>query len=88
MAGTLDPCIPLPVEETLLKEVIGKAKDWAIMHGAAMRSRDRFSEDTLQVIAACCASNLRTSSATIAAGGDRNQMAFTYFCQFFFRLID
>lgn len=83
MAGTLDPCIPLPLDEALLKEVVGKAKDWAIMHGAAMRSRDRFSEDTLQVIAACCANNLRTPSTTIGAGGDHKQWHFTYFCQFF-----
>lgn len=50
MVGTLDSCIPLPVDEALLKEVISKAKDWALMHGAGMRSKDGFSEDSLQVI--------------------------------------
>lgn len=47
--ASLDPCIPLPFDEDVLKNVISKAKDWAIMHGAAMRSKDAFSEDSLAV---------------------------------------
>lgn len=46
----LDSCIPFPLDEKTLNDIVGKAKDWAIMHGAAMRSRDDFSEDSLQVI--------------------------------------
>lgn len=45
----LDSCIPFPIEEKTLKEVVSKAKDWAIMHGAAMRSKANFSEDSIQV---------------------------------------
>jgi hypothetical protein len=40
--------IPLPLPEAQLKEVVEKSKDWALMHGAAMRSKTQFSEDSLQ----------------------------------------
>ncbi|XP_054727084.1 glutathione synthetase-like isoform X2 [Anastrepha obliqua] len=43
----LEPCIPLPIEERTLVEITQKAKDWAIMHGAAMRSKINFSPDSL-----------------------------------------
>lgn len=45
----LDSCIPVPMDEKTLNEIVPKAKDWAIMHGAAMRSKANFSEDALQV---------------------------------------
>lgn len=45
----LQPCIPLPVEENVLIDVVSKAKDWALMHGAAMRSKSDFNSDALQV---------------------------------------
>lgn len=45
----LKPCIPLPLDENVLTDVIEKAKDWALMHGAAMRSKAAFSSDALQV---------------------------------------
>lgn len=44
----LPTCIPLPVEENELREVVDKAKDWAVMHGAAMRSKTNFNADTVQ----------------------------------------
>ncbi|XP_026847055.1 glutathione synthetase isoform X1 [Drosophila persimilis] len=40
-------CIHLPLPEDELIEVTGKAKDYAIMHGAAMRSKTSFSPDSL-----------------------------------------
>lgn len=43
----LPSCITLPLPEDVLKEVVEKSKDWAIMHGAAMRSKANFSEDSL-----------------------------------------
>lgn len=49
----LDSCIPLPLDETVLAEVVAKAKDWAIMHGAAMRSKADFNPDALQVSFKC-----------------------------------
>lgn len=45
----LDSCIELPLDEATLEDIIPKAKDWALMHGAAMRSKDEFSEDSLLV---------------------------------------
>lgn len=45
----LKPCIPLPLDDNVLEDVVAKAKDWAIMHGAAMRSKTDFNPDTLQV---------------------------------------
>ncbi|KFB42034.1 AGAP000534-PA-like protein [Anopheles sinensis] len=45
---TLKSCIPFPLEEDQLVEVVEKAKDWAIMHGAAMRSKQDFNPDALQ----------------------------------------
>ncbi|XP_017085423.1 glutathione synthetase isoform X1 [Drosophila eugracilis] len=40
-------CIQLPLPEEELLEVTAKAKDYAIMHGAAMRSKTAFSPDSL-----------------------------------------
>ncbi|XP_046802517.1 glutathione synthetase-like isoform X1 [Lucilia cuprina] len=44
---TLEECISIPIPEPVLLEVTEKAKDWAIMHGAAMRSKTNFSPDSL-----------------------------------------
>lgn len=41
--------IELPIENRKLDEVVTKAKDWALMHGVAMRSRSDYNPDTLQV---------------------------------------
>ncbi|KQS30014.1 glutathione synthetase isoform X4 [Drosophila erecta] len=43
----LPNCIRLPLAEDELLEVTAKAKDYAIMHGAAMRSKTAFSPDSL-----------------------------------------
>ncbi|XP_023162269.2 glutathione synthetase isoform X1 [Drosophila hydei] len=40
-------CIKLPLNKEELIEVTAKAKDYAIMHGAAMRSKTSFSPDSL-----------------------------------------
>lgn len=42
-------CLKLPLSNDLLLEVTSKAKDYAIMHGAAMRSKTNFSQDSLNV---------------------------------------
>uniref|UniRef100_A0A182QKC0 Glutathione synthetase n=1 Tax=Anopheles farauti TaxID=69004 RepID=A0A182QKC0_9DIPT len=44
---TLQSCVSLPLEEAQLLDVVDKAKDWAIMHGAAMRSKKNFNPDAL-----------------------------------------
>lgn len=44
----LEPCIPLPLDDNVLEELIEKAKDWALMNGAAMRSKTAFNKNTLQ----------------------------------------
>ncbi|ALC48698.1 CG32495 [Drosophila busckii] len=43
----LRSCIKLPLANDELLEVIAKAKDYAIMHGAAMRSKISYSADSL-----------------------------------------
>ncbi|KAJ8925857.1 hypothetical protein NQ315_009709 [Exocentrus adspersus] len=43
----LPNCIPIPLPEDVLVELVEKSKDWAIMHGAAMRSKTNFTEDSL-----------------------------------------
>ncbi|KAG8240409.1 hypothetical protein J437_LFUL003123 [Ladona fulva] len=44
----LEPCIHLPLENETLEEIVDKAKDWALMNGAAMRSKTNFNKNTLQ----------------------------------------
>ncbi|XP_021934218.1 glutathione synthetase-like isoform X2 [Zootermopsis nevadensis] len=44
----LEPCIKLPLEDGVLADIVEKAKDWALMHGACMRSKLNFSKDSLQ----------------------------------------
>ncbi|KAG5887360.1 hypothetical protein JTB14_018375 [Gonioctena quinquepunctata] len=41
-------CVPLPIQQEELKDLVSKAKDWAVMHGASMRSRSNYSEDSVQ----------------------------------------
>lgn len=48
-AYELEPCLKVPLPESQLLEVVEKAKDWALMNGAALRSKDHFSKDILQV---------------------------------------
>ncbi|XP_046386680.1 glutathione synthetase-like isoform X2 [Ischnura elegans] len=43
----LEPCIPLPLEDSVLEDLVDKAKDWAIMNGAGMRSKLKFSKNEL-----------------------------------------
>lgn len=44
----LESDLPMEIPEDKLKEVVENAKDWALMHGVAMRSRTNFSTDSLQ----------------------------------------
>lgn len=45
----LPSAIELPLEPHILQEIVSKAKDYALMNGICMRSRDNFNEDALQV---------------------------------------
>jgi hypothetical protein len=45
----LPSAIPLPLNPKELEEVVTKAKDYALMHGICMRSKDNFNPDLLQV---------------------------------------
>lgn len=49
-AFEMKPCLEVPLPEKVLLDVTEKAKDWALMHGAALRSKSTFSKDILQVI--------------------------------------
>ena len=40
--------VPIPIKEDVLKNIVEKAKDWALMNGAGMRSKTNFSKDSLQ----------------------------------------
>lgn len=44
----LPTCVRLPIQDDILKEVVNKAKDWALMHGAAMRPKTDFNPDIVQ----------------------------------------
>lgn len=43
----LESDLPTEIPDDQLKEIVDKAKDWALMHGAAMRSKTNFSTDSL-----------------------------------------
>ncbi|XP_053617983.1 glutathione synthetase-like isoform X1 [Plodia interpunctella] len=45
----LASCVPLPLENKVLVEVIEKAKDWALMHGVGMRDKKHFNKDVIQI---------------------------------------
>lgn len=47
MEARLPPSIPLPLPQDVLNDIVDKAKDWALMHGAGMRSKTNFSKDSL-----------------------------------------
>ncbi|KAL0270491.1 UNVERIFIED_CONTAM: hypothetical protein PYX00_007888 [Menopon gallinae] len=46
-APQMVPCVPVPLDERVFPTLVSKAKDWALMHGAAMRSKTNFSLDSL-----------------------------------------
>lgn len=37
----------VPISKDVLEDLVQKTKDWALMHGAGIRSRGNFSEDSL-----------------------------------------
>ncbi|CAG9762266.1 unnamed protein product [Ceutorhynchus assimilis] len=43
----LPSCIPIPIEDKVLAELVPKTKDWALMNGIGMRSKAAFSEDSI-----------------------------------------
>ncbi|XP_071865118.1 glutathione synthetase isoform X1 [Bombus fervidus] len=45
---TMDTELSLPSSKQELEELIEKAKDWALMHGMCMRSKQNFNENILQ----------------------------------------
>lgn len=45
----LPSCVPFPIDDAQLQDVVVKAKDWALMHGAGMRSKANFNPNTVQV---------------------------------------
>lgn len=44
----LKSSVPIPIDDKILIDVISKAKDFALMHGSAMRSKSEYSADSLQ----------------------------------------
>jgi len=47
MEARLPPSLSLPLPEDVLKNIVDKAKDWALMHGVCMRSKTNFTKDSL-----------------------------------------
>ncbi|XP_057375062.1 glutathione synthetase-like isoform X2 [Daphnia carinata] len=47
MSARLEPCVSIDFDSSALDEVVTKAKDWALMHGVCMRSRQNFSPDSI-----------------------------------------
>lgn len=45
----LPSSVPFPIDDALLQDVVVKAKDWALMHGAGMRSKANFNPNVIQV---------------------------------------
>ncbi|XP_046453550.1 glutathione synthetase-like isoform X2 [Daphnia pulex] len=43
----LEPCVSIDFDSSTLDEIVTKAKDWALMHGVCMRSRQNFSPDSI-----------------------------------------
>lgn len=46
----MTPCIDIPLAGQQLEEIINKAKDWALMHGITMRSKESFNRDQVQIL--------------------------------------
>ncbi|XP_047482294.1 glutathione synthetase-like isoform X1 [Penaeus chinensis] len=45
----LEGCIPLPLPDEIVSEIVPKAKDYALLHGAGMRFKDTYNPDILQM---------------------------------------
>uniref|UniRef100_A0A0P4WD75 Glutathione synthetase n=1 Tax=Scylla olivacea TaxID=85551 RepID=A0A0P4WD75_SCYOL len=46
---TIQSCLPLPLPVEILEDIVPKAKDFAILHGAGMRYRTNYDPDSLQL---------------------------------------
>nr|XP_034189717.1 glutathione synthetase-like isoform X1 [Osmia lignaria] len=46
----LQPCIQIQLSEEEIESVVDKAKDWALMHGISMRSKECFNKNQVQVL--------------------------------------
>ncbi|KAK8394590.1 hypothetical protein O3P69_006622 [Scylla paramamosain] len=46
---TIESCLPLPLPVEILEDIVPKAKDFAILHGAGMRYRTNYDPDSLQL---------------------------------------
>ena len=44
------PCIPTQLSNEELQNVIDKAKDWALLHGVSMRSKESFNKNQVQIL--------------------------------------
>jgi len=49
----MDPCVPLPLAQDKLEDLVDKAKDYCLMHGICMRRKDQFDRDALHFAPFC-----------------------------------
>jgi len=47
MTVGMPPCVPLPLPQDQLEDLVEKAKDYALMHGICMRRKDAYDRDAL-----------------------------------------
>ncbi|KAG0724060.1 Glutathione synthetase [Chionoecetes opilio] len=45
---TIESCLPFPLPDEILEDIVPKAKDFALLHGAGMRYKNKYDADTLQ----------------------------------------
>ena len=43
----MEPCVPIPLENSKLMDLVDKAKDYCLMHGICMRQKDRDGNEIL-----------------------------------------
>ncbi|KAK6645633.1 hypothetical protein RUM43_001913 [Polyplax serrata] len=43
----MNSCLPVPIDKRIFSDLVDRAKDWALMHGAGMRSKTNFNPDSL-----------------------------------------
>jgi glutathione synthase len=48
--SVLPAAVDLPIDANVLEDLIQKAKDFALMHGAGMRSKINYNPDVMQVM--------------------------------------
>ena len=49
----MESCVPLPLDDKKLTDLVEKAKDFCLMHGICMRQKNKFDRDALHFAPFC-----------------------------------